>query len=66
MEQPSLEVADLVRTAGTSFLEKSRGRLHGQHRKVLSAIERCRSAALGGHLDECSACGNRSGISFNF
>ena len=64
MEQ--LEVADLVRAAGTRFIEKSRGWLRGQHRKVLSAIERCRSAARGDHLDECSACDNRSGISFNF
>ena len=53
MPRPPLEVADLVRTAGERFLERSRGWLSGQHLKVLSAIARCRTAALGGHLDEC-------------
>ena len=65
MQRPPLEVADLVRVAGERFLEKSRGWLSGQHRKVLSAIERCRTAALGGHLDECSDCGHRPAISDN-
>ena len=65
MQRPPLEVADLVRAAGECFLEKSRGWLRGQHRKVLSAIERCRTAALGGHLDECSDCGHRPAISYN-
>ena len=65
MERPSLELADLVRAAGERFVEESRGWLSGQHLKVLSAIERCRTAALGGHLDECSDCGHRSPISYN-
>ena len=42
MQRPPLEVAGLLRAAGECFLEKSRGWLRGQHRKVLSAIERCR------------------------
>ena len=46
MERPVLEVADLVRAAGERFIETSRGWLSGQHLKVLSAIERCRTAAL--------------------
>ena len=65
MQRPPLEVADLVRAAGERFLERSRGWLSGQHQKVLSAIERCRTAALGGHLDECSECGHRPAISYN-
>jgi hypothetical protein len=65
MPRPPLEVADLVRAAGERFLERSRGWLSGQHRKVLSAIERCRTAALGGHLDECKDCGHRPPISYN-
>ena len=65
MERPSLEVADLVRAAGERFVETSRGWLSGQHLKVLSAIERCRTAALGGHRDECSDCGHRPPISYN-
>ena len=65
MERPVLEVADLVRAAGERFVETSRGWLSGQHLKVLSAIERCRTAALGGHRDECSDCGHRPPISYN-
>jgi len=65
MQRPPLEVADLVRAAGERFLEKSRGWLNWQHLKVLLAIKRCRTAALGGHLDECSDCGHRPAISYN-
>ncbi len=65
MPRPSLEVADLVRAAGERFVEKSRAWLSGQHLKVLSAIERCRTAALGGHRDECTDCGHRPPISYN-
>ena len=64
MHRPPLEVADLIRIAGPRFIEQSRPWLTGQHRKVLAAIERCRTAALGGHLDECSRCGHRA-ISYN-
>src|SRR3990172_6833905 len=64
MNQPPLEVADLIRVAGQRFVERSRQWLTGQHLKVLAAIERCRTATLGGHLDECSRCGHRA-ISYN-
>jgi len=64
MNRPPLEVADLIHAAGQKFIERSRPWLSGQHRKVLAAIERCRTAALGGHLDECSRCGHRV-ISYN-
>lgn len=64
MNRPLLEVADLIRAAGQRFVERSRHWLTGQHRKVLAAIERCRTATLGGHLDECSRCGHRA-ISYN-
>src|SRR3972149_2181914 len=64
MNRPPLEVADLIRVAGQRFVERSRHWLTGQHRKVLAAIERCRTATLGGHLDECSRCGHRA-ISYN-
>jgi len=64
MHRPPLEVADLIRAAGQKFIERSRPWLSGQHLKVLAAIERCRTAALGGHLDECSRCGHRV-ISYN-
>ena len=65
MPRPSLEVADLIRAAGNTFIERSRRWLTWQHLKVLLAIERCRTAALGGHIDECSRCGHRTTISYN-
>jgi len=64
MDRPPLEVADLIRVAGQRFIERSRSWLTAQHRKVLAAIARCRTAALGGHRDECSRCGYRA-ISYN-
>jgi putative transposase/transposase-like zinc-binding protein len=64
MNRPPLEVADLIRAAGQQFIERSRHWLTGHHLKVLAAIQRCRTAALGGHLDECSRCGHRV-ISYN-
>src|SRR5580700_716040 len=64
MDRPPLEVADLVRAAGDAFIERSRRWITWKHVKVLLAIARCRTAALGGHLDECTRCGHRA-ISFN-
>src|SRR5208283_1183765 len=65
MSRPLLEMADLVRAAGTAFLERNRQWIRWAHIKVLLAIARCRTAALGGHIDECSRCGHRAAISYN-
>ena len=65
MIRPPLEVADLVRTAGTAFIERNRQWIRWPHIKVLLAIARCRTAALGGHIDQCSRCGHRATISYN-
>src|SRR5580698_2800990 len=65
MNRPPLEVADLVRAAGRGFIERSRKWITWQHLKVLRAIARCRTAALGGHLDECTDCAYRPPISYN-
>src|SRR6266567_1065158 len=65
MNRPPLEVADLVRVAGRAFIEHSRRWITWQHLTVLRAIARCRTAALGGHLDECIACGYHPAISYN-
>jgi Putative transposase/Transposase zinc-binding domain len=62
--RPPFEVADIIRRYGTRFIETHRPWLTAQHLRVLRAIERCRTAALGGHLDQCAACGHRA-ISFN-
>ena len=64
MSRPPLEVADIVRCAGQAFLEHSRKWINWQHQKVLLAITRCRTAALGGHRDQCSDCGHTA-ISYN-
>src|SRR5436853_2365929 len=65
MSRPPLEVADIIRAAGEVFIERNRHWLCWKHVKVLRAIERCRTAALGGHLDECTHCGYRAPISYN-
>lgn len=57
-------MADIVRYAGQGFIEGSRRWINGQHEKVLLAITRCRTAALGGHRDQCSGCGHTA-ISYN-
>ena len=64
MARPPLEVADLIRAAGTTFFEGSRKWFTWLHLKILTAIVCCRTSALGGHIDECSGCGHRA-ISFN-
>jgi Putative transposase/Transposase zinc-binding domain len=65
MTRPPLEVADIVRAAGEAFIERNRQWLRWKHVKVLRAIVRCRTAALGGHLDACMRCGHRAPISYN-
>ena len=60
MDRPPLEVADIVRAAGDAFIERNRKWLRWMHVKVLRAIVRCRTAVLGGHLDECTRCGHRA------
>jgi hypothetical protein len=64
MTRPPLEVADIVRAQGNRFIHNSCRWIHWSHRKVLQAIARCRTAALGGHRDQCPRCGYRA-ISFN-
>ncbi len=60
MDRPPLEVADVVRAVGPKFIEHSRRWITRRHIKVLRAIERCRTAALGGHIDECPGCSHRA------
>ena len=64
MGRPPLEVADLIRAAGQSFLDRNRGWLTAQQRRTLRAIQRCRTAELGGHVDQCTGCGHQA-ISYN-
>lgn len=64
MIRPPLEVADIVRTYGPAFVKRHRRWLTGLHLKVLRAIAACRTAALGGHIEQCDSCGQRA-ISYN-
>jgi tRNA(Ile2) C34 agmatinyltransferase TiaS len=64
MIRPPLEVADMVRTYGTAFEKQHRRWLTALHLKVLRAIVACRTAALGGHVEQCDSCGQRA-ISYN-
>ena len=64
MNRPPVEVADIIRSAGESFLDRSHRWISWQHPKVLLAILHCRTAALGGHRDHCSDCGHVA-ISYN-
>jgi hypothetical protein len=63
MSRPAVEVADVLREQGDRFIEQSPW-LNCQQLSVLRAIRRCRTAALGGHIDQCSQCGHRA-ISYN-
>ena len=66
MARPALEVADILRDHGPAWREANRGHLSLEQLKVMSAIERCRTAALGGHVARCenAACGYTE-IAFN-
>jgi hypothetical protein len=63
--RPPWEVADVIRIAGSRFRERYGASLTWPQVKVLRAIARCRTAALGGHRDVCTGCGYVTGISYN-
>src|ERR1035438_2772792 len=56
MGRCALEVADIFRTHGPAWRQAQHGHLSLGQLKVMSAIEQCRSAALGGHVLHCQAC----------
>lgn len=64
MTRPAFEVADILRARGDHFLDRYRSSFDFQQHKAFRAIQRCRTAALGGHVDVCSQCG-RQEISYN-
>src|SRR5229473_4079606 len=64
MTRPTLEVADILRAQGDRFLERYRSGFDFQQLKAFRAIQRCRTAALGGHRDACQSCGYQT-ISYN-
>src|SRR6202165_2233961 len=56
MDRPKLEVADVVRLYGEAYRQKHGASLSTAQRRVMTAIEVCRTAALGGHLERCDSC----------
>jgi hypothetical protein len=64
MTRPTLEVADILRAQGDRFLDRYRSGFDFQQLKAFRAIQRCRTAALGGHRDACPSCGYQA-ISYN-
>ena len=65
MSRPTVEVADILRAQGNRFLDRYERTFDFQQLKALRAIERCRTAALGGHIDTCPRCGFEAAISYN-
>jgi len=64
MARPALEVADIFRDHGAAWRLANAGHLSLGQLKVMSAIERCRTAALGGHVARCEDC-HHTVIAFN-
>jgi hypothetical protein len=62
--RPKWEVADVIRQYGKAFLDKHGWRLTGAQTKALHDLERCRTAALGGHVEHCLDCGHER-IAYN-
>src|SRR4249920_349727 len=64
MARPALEVADIFRDHGAAWRHANRGHVSLLQPKVMSAIERCRTAALGGHRARCEDCAHTT-IAYN-
>jgi len=66
MARPALEVADILRDHGPAWRQANSGHMSLDQLKVMSAIERCRTAALGGYVARCenAACGHTE-IAYN-
>ena len=65
MIRPTLEVADILRALRNRFLKRFKSSRSYQQLKVFRAIERCRTAALGGHKDKCVGCEYEAPFSYN-
>src|ERR1700730_6991961 len=59
MDRPKLEVADVFRHYGETYRQEHGASLSMAQRRVLTAIEVCRTAVLGGHLEQCDHCAHR-------
>jgi hypothetical protein len=59
LDRPKLEVADVFHRYGEAYREKHGASMSATQRRVMTAIEVCRTAALGGHLEQCDTCGHQ-------
>ena len=59
MDRPKLEVANVLRHYGEAYRQEHGASLSTAQRRVLTAIEVCRTAVLGGHLEQCHHCAQR-------
>ncbi len=64
MSRPAIEVADIFRRHGPAWRNANAGRVSLTQLKVMSAIENCRTAALGGHVERCEDCAHMQ-IAYN-
>jgi hypothetical protein len=64
VERPKLEVADILRRYGAAYRAEHEMPLSNAQRRVMRAISACRTAALGGHVEQCDACQHRR-IAYN-
>jgi len=64
VQRPTLEVADIFLKHGAAWRDSQRGHLSLSQLKVMSAIEQCRTAALGGHVLRCDSCATEL-VSYN-
>ena len=59
MDRPNLEVADILRRYGETYRQQHGASLSTAQRRVMTAIQVCRTAALGGHLEQCDSCSHQ-------
>lgn len=64
MSRPRLEVADIFRRYGEQYRQQHAASMSSEQRRVMQTIEVCRTAALGGHREQCDQCGHQR-ISYN-
>src|SRR3954468_16556342 len=64
MTRPPLEVADVFRRFGPAWRAANAGHLSRAQRRVMRAVELCRTAALGGHVERCESCAHTQ-IAYN-
>jgi hypothetical protein len=64
MGRPPLTVAEVFRRYGDACRTETGPALSTAHHRVMTAIEQCHTAALGGHVEQCNACGHQR-IAYN-